>query len=214
MRLAPPAARLVAAIGRRLAGAAAGVGRLVDALAYRRQELAVVGLLAGSVVLGFGVERWHRRAPAMLDRLEGEPPRIRAVPGGPGSRAAPPPRPTAPDELAPRRRGRGPGGGDPPRGEAPRGPAAAVAAPVLALPLDLGAATPEDLARLPGIGPRLAARIVERRTALGGRFASFDEFARTPGLGRARAARLRGLVAIGAQAGESEPPAVPGGEPP
>ncbi len=62
--------------------------------------------------------------------------------------------------------------------------------------MDLNRAAPEDLARLPEIGPRLAARILARRDELGGRFRSFEEFATTPGLGARRAGRLRPLVRV------------------
>jgi DNA uptake protein ComE-like DNA-binding protein len=157
---------------------------LVEAVTYRRQEVAVVALLAASVLAGLAVDAWHRRAPALLTRLEAEPPRLAPIVR---PRPAPPPGPApardgppAPDRL-----------------------------------LDLDAATPEQLARLPGIGPRLAARIVARREDLGGRFGSFDRFARTPGLGLRRAVRLRTLAFVpGEEAGEPGPPAELGGVPP
>ena len=84
-----------------------------------------------------------------------------------------------------------------------------------ARPLDLDAATPDQLAGLPGIGPRLAGRIVTRREELGGRFGSFDRFAQTPGLGLRRAGRLRGLAYVpGEAAAEVGPPEQLGGVPP
>jgi DNA uptake protein ComE-like DNA-binding protein len=163
-----------------------GVGAvLVDAVAYRRQEAAVVALLAGSVVGGFAVDAWHRRAPALLARLEAEPPRLVPVPRArtatpAGSARAPAPAPSSAER-----------------------------------PLDLDAATPDQLARLPGVGTRLAARIVARREELGGRFGSFDQFAKTPGLGLRRAGRLRSLAFVpGEEAGAPGPPAQPGGVPP
>jgi competence protein ComEA len=159
---------------------------IVEAVAYRRQEAAVVALLAGSVVGGFAVDAWHRRAPALLTRLEAEPPRLAPVAR---TRAAPPARAPAP--------------------AARHGPRPA------ATPLDLDVATHDQLARLPGLGPRLAARIVTRREELGGRFESFDQFARTPGVGRRRAGQLRALVFVpGEEAGAPGPPAEPGGVPP
>jgi competence protein ComEA len=176
------------------------VAVLVDAVAYRRQEVAVVALLAGSVVAGFAVDAWHRRAPALLTRLEAEPPRLAPVTR---ARAAVPARqPGTPARAA--RAGRdGPG------------PAAPPATPTAGRPLDLDAATPEQLAGLPGIGPRLAARIVARREELGGRFGSFDRFAQTPGLGLRRARALRSLAYVpGEEAGEPGPPAQLGGGPP
>jgi DNA uptake protein ComE-like DNA-binding protein len=162
---------------------------LVEAVTYRRQEVAVVALLAASVLAGLAVDAWHRRAPALLTGLEAEPPRLAPIVR---ARPAPPPRP-APAPVLPAREG----------------------SPAPDRLLDLDAATPEQLARLPGIGPRLAARIVARREDLGGRFGSFDRFARTPGLGLRRAGRLRTLAFVpGEEAGEPGPPAELGGVPP
>jgi competence protein ComEA len=179
---------------------AALVAAIVEAVAYRRQETAVVALLAASVVGGFAVDAWHRRAPALLARLEAEPPRL-----GPVARAR------AATPAAPARA---------PAPAARHGPRTAVtpsppSPPADGRPLDLDTATPEQLARLPGLGPGLAARIVTRRDALGGRFGSFDQFAKTPGIGLRRAGRLRALVFVpGEDAGAPGPPAEPGGAPP
>ncbi len=63
-------------------------------------------------------------------------------------------------------------------------------------PLDLNHARADDLVRLPGVGPALAARIVAAREAIG-RFASVDDLDRVPGLGRAKIERLRPLVVAG-----------------
>jgi competence ComEA-like helix-hairpin-helix protein len=63
-------------------------------------------------------------------------------------------------------------------------------------PLDLNRAGPEELVRLPGVGPALAARIVAAREAAG-RFASVDDLERVRGLGRAKIERLRPLVVAG-----------------
>jgi hypothetical protein len=254
MRLGPGLGRASRAAGGVAAAALRALGvRAADAaerLAYRRQELAVVLLLAGSLVAGLAVEAWHRRAPALLDRLEAEPPRLAArargssaarppVVAGPGAgerhtrapagvgpawstparreparhrpasptgdRPAPPTRraPASPtgDRPAPPTRNhpvpptRCPPGGAPAPGISPP--------PSPAQPLDVNRATAAELARLPGIGPRLAARLLARREALGGSFGSFEDFARTPGLGRERAADLRPLVWV------SDPPSPP-----
>lgn len=61
-------------------------------------------------------------------------------------------------------------------------------------PLDLNRATADDLTRLPGVGPALAARIVAVRQT--GTFASVDDLARVRGLGRGRIERLRALVSV------------------
>ena len=67
-----------------------------------------------------------------------------------------------------------------------RPPAAAVALQ----PLDLDSASVADLDRLPGIGPVLAARIVEHRR-LHGRFHHVDELLLVPGIGPRLLERLR-----------------------
>ena len=80
----------------------------------------------------------------------------------------------------------------PPR--APQGTAAAAALPGdRAGPLSLSSATAEDLEGLDGIGPTLAERIVEWRTAHGG-FASVDQLLDVPGIGPARLDALRAGV--------------------
>jgi DNA uptake protein ComE-like DNA-binding protein len=169
-------------------GLAAAVGRGAGALAYRRQELLVVALLAASVLGGFALEAWHRRTPTPLDRLEAEPPRLAELARVPGAarRTA---RPAAPDR---------PARAEPPaaRGTHHR-PARAEPAPATPeRPLDLNRASPGDLQQLPGIGPRLAARIVAQRQALGGRFPRIEDLASVPGLGPRKADRLRALVRV------------------
>jgi competence protein ComEA len=60
-------------------------------------------------------------------------------------------------------------------------------------PVSLSSATEEDLERLDGIGPTIAARIVEWRRAHGG-FASIDQLLDVPGIGPARLEALRAQV--------------------
>ena len=60
-------------------------------------------------------------------------------------------------------------------------------------PLSLSRASAEDLDRLDGIGPTLAARIVEWRTAHGG-FASVEQLLEVPGIGPTRLEGLRSHV--------------------
>ena len=59
--------------------------------------------------------------------------------------------------------------------------------------VDVNAATADELASLPGIGPALAERIVQRRRAHG-RFGSVDALAEVPGIGPATLERLRPRV--------------------
>ncbi|MEE9295240.1 MAG: helix-hairpin-helix domain-containing protein [Phycisphaerae bacterium] len=58
------------------------------------------------------------------------------------------------------------------------------------LRIDVNSAEEAQLDLLPGIGPRLAARIVEERRTEGS-FASLDELMRVPGLGPRLVERLR-----------------------
>ncbi|MGH7447980.1 MAG: ComEA family DNA-binding protein, partial [Longimicrobiales bacterium] len=60
--------------------------------------------------------------------------------------------------------------------------------------LDPNTATAAELDRLPGIGPVLAARIVEERTR--GPFTTVEDLTRVPGIGAALATRLAGQVSL------------------
>ena len=62
-------------------------------------------------------------------------------------------------------------------------------------PLDLNAATLDQLQNLPGLGPVLAQRIVDWRTAHG-RFANVDELQEASGIGEQRLEDLRPLVRV------------------
>ena len=62
-------------------------------------------------------------------------------------------------------------------------------------PLDLNAATAEQLEALPGVGPTIAAAIVEHRER-NGPFASVDDLLDVPGIGDAKLAQLRDLVVV------------------
>ena len=62
-------------------------------------------------------------------------------------------------------------------------------------PLDLNAATVEQLDALPGVGPVLAQRIVDWRTAHG-RFGSVSDLSKVSGIGDAKLADLKPLVTV------------------
>ncbi len=153
------------------------VASAAEQLTYRRWELAVIALLAASLVGGFAVETWRARAPAVLEHVEAERPRLGVPPRAPSRRSGASPR-DRPSRT---------------RVESPRTPDAEPL-PTPDSPLDLNRATAAELARLPGIGPRLAARILARREALGGRFGSADDLATVSGVGARKALQLRPLV--------------------
>ena len=62
-------------------------------------------------------------------------------------------------------------------------------------PVDLNTATLAQLDTLPGVGPVLAQRILDWRTAHG-QFGSVDQLSDVPGIGDARMAQLRDLVRV------------------
>lgn len=173
-----------------VAGLLSHVGNWVACLRYRYRELLVVAALAAAVLAGFAVEMWHRQAPGPLDRVETEPPRL--APATPGA-ARHPEHPVRTVHAWPRSSG---SRGEPRQPVEPPARAETPPAPTAEHPLDLNQATAAQLTELPGIGPRLAARILARRDVLGGRFESPDDLATVPGLGARRAARLRPLVRV------------------
>ena len=62
-------------------------------------------------------------------------------------------------------------------------------------PIDVNTATADELEALPGIGPTLAAAIVQERDR-NGPFRSVDELTRVPGIGEGRLAQLHDLVTV------------------
>lgn len=99
----------------------------------------------------------------------------------------------APDEDPPPGTGAPPVAGAPPAGSAAPGTGAGAGAGAPAAVVDLNTATLADLETLPGIGPVLAQRILDWRTA-NGRFSSVDELREISGLGEKRIADLQGKV--------------------
>ncbi len=70
------------------------------------------------------------------------------------------------------------------------------AAPSVSFPIDINGADENTLTALPGIGPRLAARITADRSA-NGPFRSVDDLSRVKGIGPATVNRLRPMITIG-----------------
>jgi competence protein ComEA len=81
------------------------------------------------------------------------------------------------------------GGGDPSDGSTASGPAAASG------PVDVNTATLEQLETLPGIGPTLAAAIVQERER-NGPFQRVDDLTRVHGIGPGRLSQLRDSVTV------------------
>jgi len=150
----------------------------------RRQLVIVVSLVAGGAA-GLAIDHWRRANPdvvAYLETLDRAPatarepvvPRLSAR-AQDSSHASTP---------APSRASRGP---------APPGRHGGRARPARAddaTPLDVNLASAAELERLPGVGPALAARIVDVR-AREGPFGSVDDLRRVRGVGGATLERLR-----------------------
>ena len=133
---------------------------------YTRRQLALLLIVVLVAGAGIGIDRWRRAHPDQVERLE-------------ALDRAPAPAPKPPPPPAPLAR-----------------PLAHTAPSGVSAPLDLNRASQHDLERLPGIGPGLAARIVDTRTRRG-IFGSVDDLRHVRGIGDITLARLRPLLAIG-----------------
>ena len=133
---------------------------------YTRRQLSLLLVVVLVAGAGIGIDRWRRAHPELSDRLEALD---RApLPASPPASTRPP-RPTRPVAGPPQESG--------------------------TTPLDLNRASQDDLERLPGIGPGLAARIVDSRTRR--TFESIDDLRRVRGIGDRTLSRLRPLLAVG-----------------
>ena len=135
---------------------------------------------------GLGIDRWRRANPDAVTQLETL------------DRTAPPPAASerVPQRaLAPRSPARDVPSSphDPPARREPR-PTRRLRADDTT-PVDVNLATAAEFARLPGVGPALAARIIELR-GRDGPFASVDDLRRVRGVGDATLARLRPRLAV------------------
>jgi competence ComEA-like helix-hairpin-helix protein len=162
-------------------------------LAYTRRQLFLLALVVAVGAAGLAVDRWRRGNPDVvaylesLDRAPAPPPRDAPAPAPRELRArrasqrasdmpqanAPSPRPVTRHDHARGRRG----------------------AADDTTPIDVNVASAADFERLPGVGPSLAARIVEVR-ARDGPFASVDDLRRVRGVGGATLERLRPRLAV------------------
>jgi competence ComEA-like helix-hairpin-helix protein len=169
---------------------------------YARAELKVLLGLAGALLVGLGAREWRAGFPEHADHLE----RFDRDPAAarPADAADPAARPGA----APARRPRGPEPCAPPRSDAKA--VDGTPAPIDGQrPLDINRASVGELARLPGVGPSLASRIVASRER-DGAFASSDALRRVLGVGPRKLAAIRALVTAGDDSNRTAFPAAPG----
>ena len=159
-------------------------------MTYPRPQLRLLFLLAGILLVGLGVREWRAGFPELAERLErfdreDAPPPI-----------PPQPRPRAAPRWVAAARPETPA--SPPVARPPRARAAAVQPEPVTdpRPLDLNHASVDEIARLPGVGPGLARRIIEERERRG-RFDSPDGLRSVLGLGPRKLAALRELVTVG-----------------
>ena len=170
---------------------------------YSRPQLKLLLTLAATLLVGFGVREWRAGFPDLAERLERFDREEPVVP------VPPPPRPDRKPALGARpgaaARADGPPGETnspappvPPSAEteapatSPAAPAAAADAP----PIDINRASAAEFARLPGVGPALADRIVAERERRG-RFESPDALRYVLGMGPKKLAAIRERITIG-----------------
>lgn len=141
---------------------------------YTAPQLRVLGLLALTLLVGLGVREWRAGFPDAADRLEGfdreesAGPLLPETPSPPSRPAATPPAAAPPSDAGPAL---------PPE------------------PLDVNRADAAQLARLPGVGPGLAQRIVEERERRG-RFESPETLRYVLGMGPKKLAAIRRFITV------------------
>jgi competence ComEA-like helix-hairpin-helix protein len=91
------------------------------------------------------------------------------------------------------------------RGDRARTGEAAAPTPESTGPVDLNTASAGDLTRLPGVGPKLAERIVADREA-NGPYRSVAELDRVKGVGPALLQKIAGMAVVGAASGAARRP--------
>ena len=157
-------------------------------MGYSRPQLTLLLLLTAILLLGLGVREWRAGFPGVAERLE------RFDHEDPPPPIPPAPRPRVAPRWSPTREASAP---PPPPA---RGTQARQTPPPVALtdprPLNINQATLDQIARLPGVGPSLARRIVDERDRLG-RFDSPEGLRGVLGLGPRKLAALRDLVTVG-----------------
>lgn len=161
---------------------------------YTRPQLRLLLVLATTLLVGFAVREWRAGFPAQAERLErfdrDDPPLLpvesahKALAGSPGRSER-----RAPSSSAPGASGGGRAGH---AGAEAKSSQPAEADP---RPLELNRASVDQIARLPGIGPALARRIVQERERQG-RFESPEGLRHVYGLGPRKLAVIRDHVTV------------------
>ena len=62
--------------------------------------------------------------------------------------------------------------------------------------VNLNTATASQLTQLPGVGDKTATAIIEKRTALGGKFTSVDQLLQVKGIGQKKLDKIKPLVSL------------------
>ena len=62
--------------------------------------------------------------------------------------------------------------------------------------VNLNTATASQLTQLPGVGDKTAMAIIEKRTALGGKFTSVDQLLQVKGIGQKKFDKIKPLVSL------------------
>lgn len=170
-------------------------------MVVRRRELWLLLSLAVSLGAGLAVREFRAGFPDLSDRLEQldreEPTSADTAAGAVSSHSTgwpSKPRGEGSAREAPGRAGDGARGTE---GRAEGGSREGkVRAEDGSAPLDINRATAEELQRLPGIGPTLAAQIVRTRERRGS-FASSEDLRAVPGIGPKKLDGIRDLITVG-----------------
>jgi competence protein ComEA len=158
---------------------------------YTRSQLVLLLALLAASGVGLGVRHWRATHPELVNRLESLD---REIALADTVRAAE--REAEPAAETTARASERRGNADSRAVSRPRTPKRHIVTPDQpGPPLDLNRATPDELMRLPGVGPVLARRIVEVRDSVG-RFAAVEDLRGVRGVGRAKLERLRPFIGI------------------
>jgi len=150
---------------------------------YTRRQILLLSLVVAFGATGLAIDRWRRANPDVVTYFE-------------SLDRAPAPAPSIPRRTAARRSDAPEAAPSSARSVARHDPARVRrAGGEDSMPLDVNLASAAELERLPGVGPALAARIVEARTR-DGPFGSVDDLLRVRGVGGATLERLRPRLAV------------------